>query len=203
MFPVHQNACFVGLYFFGGRNEYPRRLTSTKLPTPSYHFYLPAQYLVQFMTYCFKSWQYWNWKAGKVLRKSKRVAHWRDPANMNLVDVQPYNSSEALYHAVPALLQQHHVVLHELWIRWLWNDEIRTPSKSHYKQWFTKFIFLVHLTSKKPRIQQKPALKNKFSLAILCLNDKFNPRYIRKMIIKREHLLLTEFGLVMNSCFDQ
>ena len=48
----------------------------------------------------------------KVSRKGKRVVQSRDQGNMNLVLVQSYNSSQALYHFVPALLQQHNVVLH-------------------------------------------------------------------------------------------
>ena len=31
-FLVHQNACFVGLCFFGGQNDYPWTLPSIKIP---------------------------------------------------------------------------------------------------------------------------------------------------------------------------
>ena len=46
-----------------------------------------------------------------VLRKGKRVVQSREQASMILVLAQSCNKSLDLCHYVPALLQQHHVVL--------------------------------------------------------------------------------------------
>ena len=51
--------------------------------------------------------------------------------------------------------------------------------------------------------QQKHALRNRFLRTLLCSNDIFNPGYKRKTLLEREHPFLTEFVLIMNSCFSQ
>ena len=52
--------------------------------------------------------------------------------------------------------------------------------------------------------QQKHALRNRFLQTLLCLNDIFNPGYNQKVFMRRKkHAILTEFVLVMNSCFIQ
>ena len=56
----------------------------------------------------------------RVLRNGKRVFQSRGQANMNLVLAQLFNSSQDLCPYVLLLLQQHHVVLHVVWI--LQND---------------------------------------------------------------------------------
>ena len=47
----------------------------------------------------------------RFLREDRIIAQARDQANMNFVPAQSCNSSLDLYHYVPALLQQHRVVL--------------------------------------------------------------------------------------------
>ena len=79
----------------------------------------------------------------RVLLKSKRVAQSREQANMSLVLMQSCNSSQALYHFLPALLQQDNLVMLVVWI--LWSDEIRTSSKNHHNEWLHKIYILVNL----------------------------------------------------------
>ena len=50
--------------------------------------------------------------------------------------------------------------------------------------------------------QQKHALRNRFLRTLLCSNDIFNPGHNRKTL-KRNRTSMTEFVLVMNSCFIQ
>ena len=63
---------------------------------------------------------------------------------MILVPAQPYNSSQALYRHLPALLQQHHVVLHVIWI--LWNDELKLQVRVTTTNDSIKIKVLVYLT---------------------------------------------------------
>ena len=49
--------------------------------------------------------------------------------------------------------------------------------------------------------QQKQAIRKRFLRTLLCLNDIFNPGDNRKMLMRKITSFLTEFVLIMNSCF--
>ena len=112
MFLVHQNDCFVGWYFFGGWNEYPWKFPRIKTPISLITFISAISGSITMQDILLqKSTQIKKRKVERVLRKGKRIVHLRDQANMNLVLAQSCNSDLDLHHYVPALLQQHHVIL--------------------------------------------------------------------------------------------
>ena len=51
--------------------------------------------------------------------------------------------------------------------------------------------------------QQKHALRNRFLRTLLCSNDISEPGNNRKTLIEKRTSFLTEFDLIMNSCFIQ
>ena len=97
---------------------------------------------------------------------------------------QSYNSSLDLCHYVTALLQQHLLVLLVVWTHW--NDELRTPSAIVITNGFTKI---------------KLCLRIGFCEHYCAQITFFIPGTIGKCSLEREHPLLTEFVLSMNSFF--
>ena len=99
-------------YFIREQIEYHWILPLRKIPIFNKRVYLPAQYLVQCQTFCFKNWQNWNWKAERILRKRKKIVQTCDQAHMGFVYVQTSNSNQRLQNYLIVMLQQLQVVLH-------------------------------------------------------------------------------------------
>ena len=62
-FLVHQTACFVGLYFFEGRNDHPWASPSKKPPNTLWTFIYVGSISSTIQDRLLQKWQYWKWKA--------------------------------------------------------------------------------------------------------------------------------------------
>ena len=140
---------------------------------------------MQWKTCCFRSRQSWIWNAERILRKDKGVVLSRDQANMTLVFVHSCNSCLGLCHYVPALLEQHHVVLRVVWI--LWNDYIRTPKMSPHNQLFYQISIFGSFHIKQSSVPSETWLKLGFCEHYSYQMTYLSTNTIRKCSIEKEH----------------
>ena len=110
-FLVHQNACFLGLYFFGGRKEYPWTLPSIKSPNSLLTFLSASSICSTMQDILLQKSAELKIESRRSFTQSQKSSPVTWPSEHEFGPPQSSSSSLDLCHYVHALLQQHHLVL--------------------------------------------------------------------------------------------